>query len=84
MLLELCGRPFDFPRGRLWCWFRRRRKRCSRVCGLLGLGLFVVRQIIEDHEGTIEVHSTEGAGTTFVISLPALASLAPEDRSAEA
>ncbi len=36
-----------------------------------GLGLPVARKIIEEHEGTLEVSSKPGAGTTFTISLPA-------------
>ena len=35
-----------------------------------GLGLFVAREIIEEHEGSIEVDSVAGEGTTFVIRLP--------------
>ncbi len=35
-----------------------------------GLGLAVTRKIIEEHGGTIRVHSTPGQGTEFVISLP--------------
>jgi two-component system NtrC family sensor kinase len=35
-----------------------------------GLGLFITRQIIEDHEGKIEVESDPDEGTTFVITLP--------------
>jgi len=35
-----------------------------------GLGLFVAREIIEEHEGSIRVVSAEGEGTTFVIRLP--------------
>jgi two-component system, NtrC family, sensor kinase len=35
-----------------------------------GLGLFITRQIIEDHEGNIEVESITGEGTTFTITLP--------------
>ena len=37
----------------------------------LGLGLFQVRRIIEDHSGEIEVESFPGEGTTFTIHLPA-------------
>ena len=36
-----------------------------------GLGLSIVRQIIEKHKGTINVTSTEGLGSTFSITLPA-------------
>jgi signal transduction histidine kinase len=36
----------------------------------LGLGLTMVQEIIRLHEGTIEVHSVMGEGTTFVIQLP--------------
>ena len=37
-----------------------------------GLGLSVTFGIIEQHHGTIEVHSQEGQGSTFMISLPAV------------
>jgi signal transduction histidine kinase len=38
--------------------------------GGTGLGLPIARQIVERHGGTIEVQSTMGEGTTFVIRLP--------------
>ena len=35
-----------------------------------GLGLSLARRIVEDHAGKIEVTSTPGQGTTFVVLLP--------------
>lgn len=35
-----------------------------------GLGLAISYSIVEQHEGTIEVSSTQGKGTTFVVRLP--------------
>ena len=35
-----------------------------------GLGLFVTRKIIAEHNGEIEIKSTEGKGTIFSIALP--------------
>ncbi|MFO0775333.1 MAG: PAS domain S-box protein [Nitrospiraceae bacterium] len=35
-----------------------------------GLGLTVVKGIVDEHEGTIAVTSTEGRGTTVTLSLP--------------
>ncbi len=39
-----------------------------------GLGLSICKKIIEAHEGSVEVISREGQGTTFVIQLPVLQS----------
>ena len=39
-----------------------------------GLGLTIVHQIIEEHHGEIQVTSTVGNGTTFLVNLPAIPS----------
>jgi signal transduction histidine kinase len=40
------------------------------IDGGAGLGLAIVRKIIQAHQGKIDVHSTPGIGTTFTIRLP--------------
>lgn len=35
-----------------------------------GLGLFIAKNIVEAHKGTIEFKSSENKGTTFIINLP--------------
>ena len=43
----------------------------ARTVGGTGLGLSVVREIVEKHGGTIAVHSTPGAGARFKVLFPA-------------
>ncbi|RKH32085.1 ATP-binding protein [Corallococcus sicarius] len=38
--------------------------------GGLGLGLWVSRQVVEAHQGRIDVEDTPGGGTTFRVTLP--------------
>ena len=42
----------------------------ARHYGGLGLGLYIARQVVEAHGGTIEVHDTPGGGATFSVVLP--------------
>lgn len=47
-----------------------KRVSSARHYGGLGLGLYVVKQIVAAHGGTIRVDSAIGAGATFIVSLP--------------
>ncbi len=42
----------------------------SRSKGGSGLGLAIAKLIVESHNGYIQVHSSPGAGTTFIVHLP--------------
>lgn len=46
-----------------------------------GLGLFIVKNIVERHGGKISFESEEGAGTTFRFTLPVDQRLLPKDES---
>jgi len=56
--------PYIFDR------FFRVNKARSRKDGGMGLGLAIVRQIVEAHGGNVRVESDIGKGTTFWICLP--------------
>jgi signal transduction histidine kinase len=49
--------------------FRSTRHQREQSRGL-GLGLFIVREIVRGHGGSVDVHSTESDGTTFTLQLP--------------
>lgn len=49
--------------------FERFERATSKVSGL-GLGLYITRQIVELHSGTIHVDSRPGEGSNFIIELP--------------
>lgn len=70
----VCDRGIGIPSDELaqvFERFHRGRHVSSTNYGGLGLGLYITKQIIERHGGTIWVDSKEGQGTTFYFSLPA-------------
>jgi two-component system OmpR family sensor kinase/two-component system sensor histidine kinase BaeS len=66
--------PEDLPH--VFDRFYRGDKSRSRRGGGAGLGLAITRQLVTAHGGHIEVASTPGLGTSFVIALPAAAEIA--------
>ncbi|WP_421548848.1 sensor histidine kinase [Pseudomonas sp. QD4] len=43
----------------------------------LGLGLFIVKEVVSAHQGSIEVSSNESDGTTFTVTLPRVSRAQP-------
>jgi signal transduction histidine kinase len=58
--------PDELPR----IWTRLFRGDASRAERGLGLGLSLVKAIVEAHGGTVAVESEPGKGSTFTVSLP--------------
>jgi signal transduction histidine kinase len=52
--------------------FERGETARKNIDGSLGLGLSLVKQIVEDHEGSIDISSKVNVGTTVTVSLPLL------------
>lgn len=50
--------------------FERVNDNSNPNAGGLGLGLFITKQIVEAHGGTITVNSKEGEGASFTVLLP--------------
>jgi putative PEP-CTERM system histidine kinase len=59
-----CGMSDGFIRTELFKPFRTTKKKG------LGVGLYQCRRIVEAHGGRIEVNSTEGSGSEFIVWLP--------------
>ena len=58
--------PRDLPK----IWDRLYRGDPSRSSKGLGLGLSLVKAIVEAHQGNVDVVSNSGKGSTFIISFP--------------
>ncbi|MBI4086907.1 HAMP domain-containing histidine kinase [Candidatus Kaiserbacteria bacterium] len=56
--------------GDIFKKFRRTREALDMHTGGVGLGLYITKNIIEQHGGTITFDSEPGKGTTFTVTLP--------------
>jgi PAS domain S-box-containing protein len=56
--------------------FTQAERSSDRSQGGLGIGLALVKRLVEMHEGTVSVSSTLGQGSEFVVSLPVDLSMA--------
>lgn len=52
--------------------FQRVAGQVDRASRSVGLGLYIVRHIVEAHRGSLTVRSTEAEGTSFLVRLPRL------------
>ncbi|MDQ2952719.1 MAG: ATP-binding protein [Chloroflexota bacterium] len=59
----------EADRARIFERFTRGANVAGRISGS-GVGLAIVRQVVEQHGGTIELSSVEGRGSTFTMRLP--------------
>lgn len=57
-------------RARIFERFYKADKSRTNAGGGSGLGLSIVKKIVDMHKGTIEVESKVGGGTIFIVSLP--------------
>jgi signal transduction histidine kinase len=72
-LLTISDRGIGIPAGEIATLFEpfaRAANAGQRDDSGLGLGLYITRQIVEHHGGTITVESVEGQGSTFTVRLP--------------
>ena len=59
-------------RQRIFDSFYQADQRLARTVGGCGLGLSIVRSIVEAHHGKVRVESEPGHGSTFTIEIPAV------------
>ena len=54
----------------IWSKYKQTKNKSLRGGGGTGLGLYIVKQIVEAHGGEVTVASVEGVGTSMVLKLP--------------
>ena len=64
--------PLD-EQDKLFTRFFRSSTTANAATQGTGLGLVIVKSIVEHHGGTIDVQSTPGEGTSVIVTLPTAA-----------
>ena len=75
------GIPADDQETLFTRFFRAANATTANIPGT-GLGLVIVRTIVENHGGSVRLDSAEGRGTTVRVQLPVSSSAAPAHQSA--
>ena len=63
------GIPGDAQANLFQRFYRAGNVRNDHISGM-GIGLYVVKEIVSRHGGTVDVASVEGTGSTFTVRLP--------------
>ncbi len=73
LVMRITDHGIGIPREklpRIFEKFERIDNRDTRQAGGTGIGLFLVKHLVEQHEGHIEIESELGQGSTFITRLP--------------
>jgi signal transduction histidine kinase len=72
-VVSISDQGIGIPAGEipgLFTRFYRAKTGAAQQISGVGIGLFVVQQLVEMHHGTVNVESVEGQGSTFSVTLP--------------
>ena len=73
MIIKVSDTGIGIPKKdltRIFERFYRVNKERSRASGSIGLGLSIVKHIVEAHDGEVWVESELGKGSTFFVKWP--------------
>lgn len=85
-LLSVCDTGVGIPEAEMpnmFARFHRVKNSKGRTFEGTGIGLSLVKELVQLHQGTISVESEEGAGSTFTVRIPLGRDHLPEDQVVE-